>query len=61
MGLIKPTRKYIRNKYILVSTNYVTKWVEVRALKTNIVVVTTDFLYEYILIKFRFPLTIFIY
>jgi hypothetical protein len=58
MGLIKPTRRYIRNKYILVATNYVIKWVEVRALKTNIAIVTTNFLYECILIKFRFPLTI---
>ncbi len=39
-------------------TYYVTKWVEAKALKTNSIVVTTRFLYEYILTKFGCPLTI---
>ncbi len=55
---IKPTRRLIRNKYILVAINYATKWIEVEAIKTNIVVVTTIFLYEYIIIKFGCPLNI---
>ncbi len=58
IGQIKPTWRLTRNKYILVPTYYVTKWVEAKALKTNSIVVTTRFLYEYILTKFGCPLTI---
>jgi len=58
VGLIKPTRRYIGNKYIFIATYYVIKWVEVRTLKTNIVIITTKNLYECILTKFRCPLTI---
>jgi hypothetical protein len=44
----------------LVITYYATKWVEAKALKTNIVIVTSRFLYEYIPTKFGCPLTIII-
>jgi hypothetical protein len=54
---IKPTRRLIRNKYILTATNHVTKWVEAKTFRTNIVVVTTIFMYD-ILTKFGCPLTI---
>jgi hypothetical protein len=58
VGPIKPVRRYAGNKYILVATYYATKWVEARALNTNIVVVITKFMYECILTRFGCPLTI---
>ncbi len=58
IGLIKPTQSLTRKKYILVATNYATKWVEAKAPKTNIVIVIAIFLYEYIMTKFGCPLTI---
>ncbi len=57
VGPIKPIGRYTRNKYIIVTTYYVTKWVETRTLKTNIVVVKTKFMYECILTKFGCFLT----
>jgi hypothetical protein len=42
----------------LVAIDYATNWVEAKALKTNIVVVITKSLYEYILTRFGYPLTI---
>ncbi len=58
VGPIKPTRRYRRNKYILVTIDYAIKWVEARALRTNIVVVIEFFLYKCILTRFGCPLTI---
>ncbi len=61
IGPIKPIGRLIGNKQILVVTNYEIKWVEAKALKTNITVIMIRFLYEYILTKFGCPLTIVTY
>jgi hypothetical protein len=58
VGPIKLTRKYTKNKYILIARNYATKWVEVRALKTNKTTIIAKKLYECILIRFGCSLTI---
>jgi len=58
VGSIKPIGRYTWNKYIFVAIDYATKWVEAKTLKTNTIVVTTKFLYECILTKFGWSLTI---
>jgi hypothetical protein len=58
IGPIKLVGRLMGNKYILLGTNYATKWVEAKAFKTNTIVVTIRFFYEYILTRFGCPFTI---
>ncbi len=58
MGPIKPIGKHIQNKYILVVTDYGTKWLEARTLQMNTIVITTRLIYECILTQFGYPLTL---
>jgi hypothetical protein len=58
VGPIKPTKNIHGTNIFLFAIDYVTKWVEVRALRTNIVTIITNKLYECILTRFKCPLTI---
>jgi len=49
IGPIKLVNHYFSNRYILVATDYATKWLEARALQTNTDVVIMKFLYDHIL------------
>ena len=55
VGLVKKTR-HTGKRYILVATDYTTKWVEARVLQTNSAKETAQFLYEAILTRFGCPL-----
>ena len=55
VGPVKKTR-HTEKRYILVVTNYATKWVEARALRTNSAQETAQFLYESVLSRFGCPL-----
>lgn len=41
--------------YIVVATEYLTKWAEAKAVKRNTVVHATTFIYDNIISRFRFP------
>lgn len=55
MGLINPRSRHGRHRYILVATDYVTKWIEAKATKTNDKVVVANFSCENIISPFGCP------
>ena len=46
VGPIKPPTQHTCTKYIIVATEYLTKWVETKVMIKNDVRMTTKFLYE---------------
>jgi hypothetical protein len=55
MGLVKLAIRYTRIQYIIVTTNYITKWVKAKALHDNIAKRATKFIYEQIVTRFGCP------
>lgn len=53
---IKLRGRFTRNKYILITTNCATKWVEEKTFQMNTTFMIVKFLYEYILTRFGCPL-----
>ena len=57
VGPFTPTEAHTGNKYILVATDYYTKWVKGKPLRDNTVASTTKFLYEHIWCRFWCPIS----
>lgn len=47
--------RYTDNQYIIVTIDYTTKWVEIKALKNNTTKSIAKFLYEHIITQFGCP------
>ena len=56
VGPIKPAGRSTGAKYILVATDYCTKWVEARALRDNKASSVAKFLYEMIITRYGCPM-----
>ena len=56
IGPVNPLAKGTKNRYIIMATDYTTKWVKARALKDNTAKSTTKFFFEEIITKFGCPL-----
>lgn len=52
VGLIQPPGKKTGARYIIIVTEYLTRWIETQSVKDYTEATTTKFLFEYVLIKF---------
>jgi len=55
MGLVKLVVRYTGNQYIIVTTDYTTKWVKAKTLRDNTAKRATKFIYEQIITRFGCP------
>ncbi len=55
MGPVKSAVRYIGNQYIIIVINYITKWVEVKALCDNRTKSAIKFIYGKIITCFGYP------
>ena len=56
VGPFKPAAAQTGNRYIIVATDYCTKWVEAKALRDNTALSTAKFLYECIWCRYGCPI-----
>ena len=56
VGPFKPPAMRTGNRYVIVATDYCTKWVEAKALRDNTAASTAKFLYEYIWCRYGCPI-----
>ena len=56
VGPFTPAAARTRNKYILIATEYCTKWVEAKPLRDNTATSTTKFLYKHVWCRFGCPI-----
>lgn len=55
MGSIQPLRKKTMDKYIIIATEYLIKWVEEKPIKDCSPTKTVNFIFEYFLSRFGYP------
>ena len=58
VGPINPLAHRTRAQYIIVATDYLTKWVEAKATTKNDARTTSWFLYEYVFTRYGLPIEI---
>ena len=56
VGPFKPPTTRTGNKYIIVATDYCTKWVEAKVLRDNMAMSIEKFMYEYLWCRFGCPI-----
>jgi transposase InsO family protein len=58
IGPITPTARYTQNRFILATTEYITKWVEAVATREATTAITAKFLYHEVFTRYGCPLEI---